>query len=186
MWCIYITWWNKIWDCYYETIIYAIKNNKPLLGICLGFQALAIFSNIIDYDKNTENLKNAYIELKKLNEGTLLNKIDNNNHYKITINYENSTLVRHNINIIDKNSYLYKIYNKEKINEVSLHSYTPKNIGKEFKITAISDDQIVESIELIDDKKFIIGVCYHPEWDNDNLLFKELIIQAKKRLIEPR
>ena len=177
---------NKIWDCYYETIIYAIKNNKPLLGICLGFQALDIFSNIIDYDKNTENLKNAYIELKKLNEGTLLNKIDNNNHYKITINYENSTLVRHNINIIDKNSYLYKIYNKEKINEVSLHSYTPKNIGKEFKITAISDDQIVESIELIDDKKFIIGVCYHPEWDNDNLLFKELIIQAKKRLIEPR
>lgn len=106
---------NKILDCYYETIIYAIKNNKPLLGICLGFLALAIFSNIIDYDKNTENLKNAYIELKKLNEETLLNKIDNNNHYKITINYENSTLVRHNINIIDKNSYLYKIYNKEKI-----------------------------------------------------------------------
>lgn len=61
-----------------------------------------------------------------------------------------------------------------------------KNIGKEFKIIAISDDQIVESIELIDDKKFIIGVCYHPEWGNDNLLFKELIIQAKKRLIEPK
>ena len=39
---------NKVDRCYYETLFYCLKTNKPLLGICLGLEGMAIFSMVLD------------------------------------------------------------------------------------------------------------------------------------------
>ena len=57
---------------HFEVIDYAIKTNKKLLGICLGFQAIAIYSN------NDYNEKTIY-------------KIDN--HYHDNITHKNKELL---------------------------------------------------------------------------------------------
>ena len=44
------------------------------------------------------------------------------------------------------------------------------------------DTTYMEAIEYIDPLYFIVGVHFHPEWDDDNLIFKRLIKEGEKRL----
>lgn len=171
---------KKICRFDYEIVHYAIKNNKPLLGICLGFQVLAIYSKVMENKNITsfEEFNQEYQRLKKLNDGSLLQEVNDSIHdNKITykrIDYS------HLIYIIDSDSKLYDIYKKSCLNVVSLHKYSVKCIGDSFKITAIAPDNVIEAIEYNNKDKFIIGMQWHPEL-KDDLVFKKLIWEAKKR-----
>lgn len=175
---------NRVDRCYYETIFYCLKTNKPLLGICLGFDSLAIFSMVLENLKeySADAFIETYKKLKEENDETLLAKILSPNiHGDVKVNYDNVDEARHEIEISDKNSILYEILKKEKLNVVSLHNYNPKWIGKDFKVTAKAKDGVIEAIEFKDNKYFILGVHWHPEWDKDRLLFKRLIEEGKSR-----
>lgn len=45
----------------------------------------------------------------------------------------------------------------------SRHEYAVKEVKEPFKITAVSEEGIIEGIEFIDDNHFIIGTQFHPE-----------------------
>lgn len=45
----------------------------------------------------------------------------------------------------------------------SRHNCALKEVKAPFKITALSEDNIIEAIEYVDDNNFIIGVQFHPE-----------------------
>ena len=63
-----------------------------------------------------------------------------------------------------KGTKLYDLINKDEYNVNSIHSMiAPKeNAEKYAKISSVSDDGLVESFEL-EDKKFIMGIKWHPE-----------------------
>lgn len=77
---------------------------------------------------------------------------------------------RHSINII-QDSFLYNTYEKESIEVTSTHHQAIKDVANGFKITATSDDDIIEGIE----NGNIIGVQFHPEYANDLNFFKHFI-----------
>lgn len=72
---------------------------------------------------------------------------------------------------IDKNSFLYKVYNNDSIEINSYHLQSVKDLAPGFKITAVSEDGIIEGIE----KDNIIGVQWHPEALYDIELFKKFV-----------
>ncbi len=176
---------NKVWSCYYETISYAITHNNPLLGICLGMEGMAIFSCV--YEKmnkpfSKESFYQIYDILKEKNDGTLLQRIESPNmHGDVIVSYNNTDEASHEINIVDKNSILYDILKRDELSVVSLHHFNPKWVGKDFKITARSLDNVIEAIEYDSKEHFIVGVHFHPEWDSDLGLFRRLILESKKR-----
>lgn len=176
---------DKVHKCYYEAIFYAIRTNKPLLGICLGLEGLAIFSMIsenLNINSATQDFIKKYQELKDNNNGTLLAEIKSPNiHGDVKVKYDNIDDARHNIRI-DKNSLLYSIYQKEELSVVSLHSYNPKWIGNGFKVTATALDGVVEAIEYKSENHFILGVHFHPELEDNCLIFKRLIEESIKRI----
>ena len=174
---------TKIEKYHFQAIAYALKNNKPILGICLGMQAITLFSDVLDYvsDFSEQNFFEAYNKLKKENDGSLLKKVtDPSVHAKI-IDYTNSEVCRHKVIIKDKDSILYDILKKEELNVVSLHSLEVKFAGKKFRETAYSNDGVIEAVEYNNKDYFILGVQWHTEWDDDNLLFKRLIDEGAKR-----
>lgn len=147
-------------DKYHLKIIdYAIKNNIPILGICCGMQAMAMYS------------------LNNFNEIKVLEKIDS------TINH-NGTAARnslvHQVKI-KQDSWLFKIFDKTEIEVNSYHNFKVKKIGKNFDIIAKSKDNIIEAIEYKNKDQFVLGVQWHPELlSNHSIIFQEFIRQARK------
>ena len=61
---------NNIYLYHILTIHYAIKNNKPLLGICLGMQAIGLYNYITHYLKK-RNLSINYLSISQTFEGLM-------------------------------------------------------------------------------------------------------------------
>ena len=130
-----------------------IELDKPLIGICAGFNNIlrSLGTNVIE-DKTKKH--------------DIYNK-----------DY------RHKISVIEGTK-LYNLINKREYSVNSIHSMiAPKeNVEEYAKISSISYDGLVESFEL-NNKKFIIGIKWHPELmlDDDftNKLFKEFIKKSK-------
>lgn len=149
------------WYEYDEFICnYAINKNIPLLGICLGMQ--------------------------------LMGKVDTNNETASDISIKNNTNINHDqkgikyvhkVNI-DKDSLLYKIIGKHQIEVNSTHNYHIENTNK-FKISAYSEDGLIEALEL-PNNIFTIGVQWHPEKmleydESANKIIETFIEKSKKR-----
>ncbi len=77
---------------------------------------------------------------------------------------------RHNVKF-EKDSFLYDCYNTEQMQTNSLHHQTIKEVAEGFKIVAISEDGIIESIE----NKNIIAVQWHLEYMMDMKFFEYFI-----------
>lgn len=137
----------------------AIEKKIPVLGICLGMQMMSCLKKDI--------------ELFDVETGV--------DHYQES-DFELSHTVK-----ISKESKLFEIIGKE---EIMVNSYHKRCIGTNdlFKITAVSDDGIVESIEYLGDS-FAIGVQWHPEIsyefdDNSKKVIDNFIEVCKKHSLE--
>lgn len=177
---------NRMYAIHFEIIEYAIKTKKPVLGICLGMQAMACYSRLKEYaiarniEPTPENLVILRKELQKenifmlepLKKGHIHGeKIMNN---EININEKNLLESRHNISIVP-NTKLHTMLNKEEISVISLHSYRMYECGKDFKICASASDGTIEAIEANDESLWMIGLQYHPELENNNHIWNEFI-----------
>ena len=140
----------------YEEFIakYCYDNNIPCLGICAGF------NNIV----------------RALGGNTIkLSNIDK--HDRPDLEYA------HTCNIVDKNSLFYKIIKKDSFSVNSVHTYIANTIPDSLTIVAKSDDNQIEVVEA-KNKKFYIGIKYHPELliDKDefeNNIFKVFVDMCK-------
>lgn len=148
---------TEIKEYHFVIIDYCLKNNIPLLGICLGMQAIALYSN-----RNNELYK-------------VLGHMPSSSDAQDVKNF------KHNIEIEDK-SFFYELYGKE-LEVNSRHNYAIKKVDKPF-VVAAKCKECIEVIEYIDEKNFIIGVQFHPEvMENMDLLLNEFFQRCKKTSI---
>lgn len=138
-------------------IKHAIKYDKPLLAICLGFQAVcSMFSG-------------------NRNRFDMTSRLANDNHCGPRDEYI------HDINI-KKDTKLYNIIGKDKISVNSLHhdyiNYVPSRLEPS---AYSSDDDILEAVE-IKNHKFFIGVEWHPEYlmDEDSIKLFDAFVESIK------
>ena len=145
------------WYEYDEFILnYVIEHDIPALLICMGMQLL----NAVD--------------LYSLNKTPIREEVGGHNSKDDYV---------HNVNI-KEDSILYRILNKNTIKVNSMHRYAIKETGIA-KEVASTEEGIIEAIEY-PDKKFILGLQWHPEkmidYDEDeNKIIKYFIEKAKSQ-----
>lgn len=110
-----------------------IELDIPVIGICAGF------NNI----------------LRAIGTDVVKDNSESHNYYDV--NY------RHNVSI-EKDTILYSLINKTNLEVNSIHSMiaTKEMVEPFAKVSSTSDDGLVESFE-VPNKKFVIGVKWHPE-----------------------
>jgi len=157
---------------------YARKNKITCLGICLGFQSMAIefARNVLGYaDANSKeinvNTKTPIFDLIKNQDGIM-------------------RLGKHSCNL-KKGSRVEKIYNSDLIYERHRHRYEFNNLYLEkfekngfFRSGFNLEDNITEIFELESDKQWYIGVQFHPEYRSTVLAPHPLFVDFIKNAIK--
>ena len=132
----------------------AYNRQIPILGICRGIQTLAM---------------------------ALDGKVKQDITDVATINHsqsEDRSVATHQVNI-EKDSILYQLYEKAQISVNSFHHQAVCDCGERFRVTATSEDGIIEAMESREYKS-ILGVQWHPECLDDGLPIFEWLIQEAK------
>lgn len=137
----------------------ALELNMPILGICRGCQII-----------NVALGGTLHQDISYATDSPLLHKQKSHLSEKCHPIY------------IKRNSIIYEIFGDNYIVN-SGHHQSIKEMPQDLKITSISPDGIIESIEMIN-KQFVIGVQWHPEmmtsYDEKALnLFKKFIYYCR-------
>ncbi len=132
----------------------AVEKDKSVLGICRGIQLMnACYGGSLYQDLETEHTS----------------CIDH--HMKPP--YDR---VAHQV-ILQKNTPLYNLLDKEQIGVNSYHHQAIKELASSFREMAVSEDGLIESIYM-PSKKFIVGVQWHPEFSYEEDENSKKIIKA--------
>lgn len=98
----------------------------------------------------------------------------------IKINNHYNKDKKHIINI-KQGSNLYKIFGPH-LEVNTRHLYALDKVKKPFKVSALSEDDVIEAIEYIDDNHFLLGVQFHPEdLKNTEPLYNYFLKEVFKR-----
>lgn len=166
----------------YELLIYAYKNKKPILGICMGMQTLTIFSIILDNLKDKkltiDNVLITYYELTK--NDPIITKISNGEIHDVLLDKEPISKAHHKLEI-SENSWLYKIYKSKVIDIICLHNYQVSRVGSLFNIVGKSPGGVIEAIESTNKDLFWIGTQFHPETNPSDKIVKYFIDNIEER-----
>lgn len=136
----------------------AIAQDKPTVGVCLGFQLINAASGGTLKDLVGSNFIRSQI------------------HRDPTIN----AYFYHDITILPDTK-LASLVGTGKDNVNSFHRYIVNTVGSNLKVMAQSPDGVVEGIERTD-KTFIIGLASHPErmYDDGNTIYHSIFVELVK------
>ena len=173
---------SKIWKSFYSVLEHALKYHKPVLGVCLGSQAIATYFNVLQDMKNHVGSTVDEVYQKQSEEDPYLGLLDDerikNHNRTVTNEIDSIAKSRHPI-VIKKDSMLYQIFGSEEMDVASMHKYHIERTSDDVLISARSLDGVIEAIEYKDPSQNILGVQFHPEIEENHKLFEWLISKTR-------
>lgn len=167
----------------FKALKFAREKDIPTLGICLGMQCM-----VIEFARNVMGLEDA--NSTEMNPHTPFKVIDLMEEQKNITNMGGTMrLGAYKCSLI-KDSLVYKAYKKELIEERHRHRFEFNNDYKSdfekygMKSTGINPETgLVEVIEL-PDKKWYLGVQFHPEYNSTVVSPNPLFLSFVKAVID--
>jgi putative glutamine amidotransferase len=145
----------------FELLENGLKRDLPIFGICRGIQMINVkFGGTLYQDLKSER------ELDHKQPG-------------------NRSATSHSVTVTEPDSLLHRLIPAScKVN--SLHHQAIKRLGRGLKVTAHSEDELYEAVELAEDYPFFLAVQWHPEelaseHPEQLKIFQEFVARCRER-----
>ncbi len=113
---------------------YAVDKNIPIMGTCRGLAVINVaLGGTMNQNLEAEHIQEAYRKLPT-----------------------------HEINIME-DSQLFHLFGEKKAMVNSKHHQAIDQLADCLKVTAVSEDNVIEAVEAKDKGQFILGLQFHPE-----------------------
>lgn len=176
---------STIYSSNINTVHYALQKEKPILGICMGFQTMLgyewVRSEFGDDMPTYDEISNFFKPEDEVNFIEKKSGHDNLDPFYLS-EVEKS---KHGV-LFSKESNLVRIFNSTYVQMPSVHGWCALDKVLEgpkrhlFKVVGRSNDGNMEAIESMISDWWATGVQFHPELEEENLpLFEKLVFEAK-------
>lgn len=166
---------NKIWPYHLQVVEHAVRHRKPLLGICLGMQAIAAYFQVLERmqaEDSPETMLQCFDRMKA--ERFMFNHpVDN--HYLENVTRETAAYSKHAVTIAE-GTRLYQCMGTAQADAVSLHAYRIAVPTADLQVSAVAPDGTIEGVEY---GGHIVGVQFHPEAEDGWEALFEALVQGK-------
>lgn len=176
---------SNIYSSNINAVHYALQKEKPMLGICMGFQTMLGYEWVRDeFGDSIPTYGEISAFFKPEDEVNFIEK--KSGHDELNPFYLSQIDKSKHSVLVSPDSKLAYIFGDTYLEMPSVHGWCAKdrilacNQKHIFKVTGRSNDGNMEAIESIDPNWWAIGVQFHPELEKKNLpLFEELVSEAK-------
>lgn len=157
---------NRARDEFERSLLHnALDRRLPILGICRGVQLINVDFGGTLYQDLGEDFVPEF------------------EHQQVTAGRERSDLT-HTVTVTEPDSLLHQaVEGSCRVN--SLHHQAIKYLGRGLKVSAHSEDGLVEAVEAADDYPFLLAVQWHPEELTEHAeqlkIFKEFVASCRQR-----
>lgn len=162
---------GRIYPYHFQVVEYAVRSNKPILGICLGMQVICTYFQVLTESvrrKHQGSLLELYDQMKK-ERYMFTEPVEH--HWDTAMTRYNIDETKHRVNI-NEGTRLYSLVKSDYIMASTMHKYRVKNVPECLTISARAQDGTVEALEYGEN---VLGVQFHPEVERKlDCLFRTL------------
>ena len=162
---------GKLWPYHLQVVEHAVQTGKPLLGICLGMQAICAYFRVREAARQRGGGDTLALFAALKEEGYMFN-LPVAHHWDVPITYTNIPDTKHPVDLTP-GSYLRTLVGQARIEGASLHHYQVNGVAADLTVAGRSADGAIEAVEKA---PAILGVQFHPEVDETlGCLFRDLV-----------
>lgn len=153
---------RRIWPYHFQVVEYAAKEQKPLLGICLGMQVIGTYWKVAE-EAESRGWRGGLLELyERMKKERHMFTLPVEHHWDVPLTYGSIEQARHPVEIAP-GTRLHALLGSARIRAVTLHHYRLNGAPARVKISARAEDGTIEGIEY---GEKMLGVQFHPELED--------------------
>ena len=161
---------RKIWPYHIQAVEHAAQTGKPLLGVCLGLQAVCAYYMIREEAEKRSLYGSAVDLFSALKREKYFFTRPVAHHWDTHLTRATVDAVKHPVRIAP-DSRLARILEADSTLGASMHNYRADHVPAGLRLCAQTDDGCIEGVE----NDTMLAVQFHPEVDSvHEKLFEEL------------